>query len=240
MKRLPVSVLAALAPSAVAMGDIILSGVPQVVLEKYRTTPADASLIVGDTSTNPDIQWAAGFTTGSQPAALDSALFLYNGAWPGTSGGFHYNLHEDASGLPGAVATTLLGPDRPVNGITWYSASNYVLQQNAAYWLVASAPQAGAPPLFFEWRATQSDTSEVSNLTGWMLRDYGAVRLNGGAWTMNQDIPHTAIRVIAAVPEPSIVSLLSLGFAAILCSWRRLHVRFKEKDGGADPGNSFH
>ena len=187
-------------------GDIVLSDTPQAVLENYQTTPADSSLIVGRNSTYRDIQWAAGFRTGGERTVLHSALFLYNGAWPGTTGGFRYALHADDGGLPGEQALVLDGPDRPVNGITWYTAGSRIeLEADTDYWLVASATQTESPR-FFEWRATTS-TAEVSNLAGWELLDHGALRLDEGAWTSNDRIGHTAIQV-EAVPEPVTTSLL--------------------------------
>jgi hypothetical protein len=108
--------------------------------------------------------------------------------------------------LPGAQTAVLQGPDRPVNGITWYTAGSPVeLEARTVYWLVASAPQTESPR-YFEWRGTSSG-SEVSNLAGWELLDNGALRLNEGAWTENYNLGHTAIQV-EAVPEPVTTSLL--------------------------------
>ncbi len=190
-----------------ARGDIVLGNDPQVALENYRTTPASSSVLVGRNESFFDIQWAAGFTTGNQLSSLDSALFLYNGTWPGTTGGFQFALHQDQGGLPGAQAVVLQGPDRPVNGITWYSAPDYVLQKNSTYWLVASAPQTESPR-YFEWRSTSSD-SEVSNLADWQILDYSGLRTDLGEWQSSSAILHTAVQ-ITAIPEPTSLGLIGL------------------------------
>lgn len=195
--------------------DIVLNDTPQIVLENYQTTPANSSLIVGRNSTFWDLQWASGFRTGGERSVLHSALFLYNGAWPGTTGGFRFALHADDDGLPGELTDTLQGPDRPVNGYSWYAAEDQlVLEANTVYWLVASAPQTESPR-FFEWRATSGD-SEVSNLAGWELLDDGALRTNEGAWTVNTQVGHTAIQV-KAIPEPTTTAFVfsALGLIAI-------------------------
>jgi hypothetical protein len=186
--------------------DIVLGDTPQVAVENYQSTPADRSLIVGRNSTFWDIQWATGFKTGSERSVLHAALFLYNGAWYGTSGGFRFALHADNSGLPGSQTALLNGPDRPVNGITWYTAdSRLELDADTVYWLVASAPQTESPR-FFEWRGTSSG-AEISHLPGWELLDHGALRTNEGAWTSSGNIGHTAVQV-QAIPEPMSAALL--------------------------------
>lgn len=183
-----------------AYSDIVLSDTPQVVVENYQSTPASTSMIVGRNSTFWDLQWGTGFRTGSEQSLLHSALFLYNGAWYGTTGGFQFALHADDGGLPGEMTAQLQGPDRPVNGITWYTAENpLVLEANTTYWLVASAPQTESPR-FFEWRGT-TGSDEISNLAGWELLDSGALRTDEGAWTSHYALGHTAIQ-IQAVPEP--------------------------------------
>jgi len=188
--------------------EIVLSDTPQVVLENYQSTPASSSLIVGRNSTFFDIQWATGFRTGNERSVLHSALFLYNGAWPGTTGGFKFSLYSDSSGLPGELTTELDGPDRPVNGITWYTATERLeLESNTIYWLVASALQTESPR-FFEWRGTSSG-DEVSNLAGWELLDSGALRTDQGAWSSTSSLGHTAIQV-QAIPEPTSAILIAL------------------------------
>jgi hypothetical protein len=189
-----------------ARSDIVLNDTPQVVVENYQSTPAQSSLIVGRNGTYSDVQWATGFKTGGQRSVLHSALFLYNGAWPGTSGGFRFALHADSNGLPGARTALLDGPDRPVSGYSWYTAgSRLELEADTVYWLVASAPQTESPR-FFEWRGTRSGT-EISHLAGWELLDYGGLRTNEGAWTSNGSFGHTAIQV-QAVPEPASAAFL--------------------------------
>ena len=199
--------------------DIILSDTPQVVLENYQSTPASSSLIVGRNSTFSDIQWATGFKTGSEPAVLHSALFLYNGAWSGTSGGFRFSLHSDNGGLPGELTADLDGPDHPTEGITWYTATKRLeLGTNTTYWLVASAPQTESPR-FFEWRGTSSG-DEVSNLAGWELLNNGALRTDQGAWSSVGNIGHTAIQV-QAVPEPSTIIFMGFSSGLIIFARRR-------------------
>jgi hypothetical protein len=200
-------------------GDIILSDTPQVVLENYQSTPGDSHMIVGRNSTFSDIQWATGFKTGSEPAVLHSALFLYNGAWPGTSGGFKFSLHSDSGGLPGELTADLDGPDRPTEGITWYTATERLeLEANTTYWLVASAPQTESPR-FFEWRGTSSG-DEISSLAGWELLNNGALRTDLGAWSSVENIGHTAIQVVA-IPEPASVIMLLLG-GSIIALYRNI------------------
>lgn len=187
---------------------VVLNDTPQVVLENYQSTPATSSLIVGRNSTFSDVQWATGFKTGSERSVLHSALFLYNGAWSGTTGGFKFSLHSDSSGLPGELTAELDGPDRPVSGITWYTAADRLeLEASTTYWLVASAPQTESPR-FFEWRGTTSG-DEISNLAGWELLNHGALRTDYGAWSSASPLGHTAIQV-QAIPEPASAGLIAL------------------------------
>jgi hypothetical protein len=199
--------------------EITLSDTPQVVLENYQSTPASSSLIVGRNSTFSDIQWATGFKTGNERSVFYSALFLYNGAWPGTTGGFKFSLYSDSSGLPGELTAELDGPDRPVNGVTWYTATERLeLEINTTYWLVASAAPQTESPRFFEWRGTSSG-DEVSNLAGWELLNSGALRTDQGAWSSNSSLGHTAIQV-QAVPEPASALMIALG-CLLVTAYRR-------------------
>jgi hypothetical protein len=195
--------------------DIVLNDTPQVVVGNYQSTPANTSLIVGRNSTFWDVQWGTGFKTGDTRSVLHSALFLYNGAWPGTTGGFRFALHTDDNGLPGGMTALLQGPDRPVNGYSWYAAADQlVLEANTVYWLVASAPQTESPR-FFEWRGTTSG-DETSTLAGWELLNNGALRTNEGAWSSSTNLGHTAIQV-EAVPEPTTTAFVfsALGLLAV-------------------------
>ena len=203
----------------ISHAEFILSDTPQVVLENYQSTPASSSLIVGRNSTFSDIQWATGFRTGNERSVLHSALFLYNGAWPGTAGGFNFSLYSDRSGLPGDLTAVLNGPDHPINGITWYTATERLeLESNTTYWLVASAPQTESPR-FYEWRGTSS-ADQVSNLEGWELLNSGALRTDQGAWTSTSSLGHTAIQV-QAIPEPSSVSFMLISYCTMLWIRRR-------------------
>jgi hypothetical protein len=163
-----------------------------------------------------DNEVASAFVTNSGApstlAQLQVAAYHYNGI-EGDSATFR--VYSDVAGGPGVelvsfTASNLPGisaadPPSTAPIVNLTPSAAVVLQPSTKYWLAASTPD-----------------DQVNWVHGLNALSQGAVRSNGGAWSVDSDANGNApafALFAAAVPEPSSMALVGLGLVS--AGWLR-------------------
>jgi hypothetical protein len=205
MKKLLGGVLALLLLSSTAKADIIFNTFGPG--DSYNTG-------VGWTLGVPGLYQDVGlaFTPAGNTYTLDRLVLALG--WVTGTNAVDVSLMTAVGGLPGSVLETWHVTNLPTFGaggppITMDSVLHPFLEEGTQYFVVSSVPLGESTWAAWNWN--------IAGTIGPL-----AYRQNGGAWSAFTDV-QTALRAEGSpVPEPSTLSLLSLGVVSLLARrWRR-------------------
>lgn len=124
---------------------------------------------------------------------------------------FVVSLYSVSGNIPSTKLLDFTGASPSTYGTyTFTAASEFVLQPNTSYFLVASSTESAS---FYLWGSTEA--TSFTTLPGWTLVPGNAVTADGDwFWNTGTNTPMAAVNV-TSVPEPSALVLVSLGVIAL-------------------------
>lgn len=201
MRSFVVSVVASICVLSLAM----VSARADVSLGNLGSTGAGGLGSFGFTNTNAGIDFAVGFTTGSDPSFLEiTEATLGLAATAGTTN-VAVTLHSDDVLTPGQPGTALAWTNTQSVTTTpakvTFNAPQFALTANTPYWLVVDG-SAGLTWL----QADPNAAASAQNSSGWSYTP-SKFTTNGTSWTA---LTNENSLSVSAVPEPASL----LGFTA--------------------------
>ena len=151
------------------------------------------------------------FTTGSNAFGYHpTSIRLYLSRLSG-SPIVYITIREDNAGLPGETALARLNMSTAITAdanipqlITFTTSGEVTLQPDTLYWLHVNASPSVAPAGV---RQTASDDEDTESQAGWSIGDHRVSRIDGGAWTTDENSHSLQMRILGHIILPTIVDL---------------------------------
>lgn len=165
-----------------------------------------SSTVAGTEPVSGNTWVAAEFSTDASTYTLSSATLMLQNFTPGTATLY---LYRDAAGQPGTTEGNLSSPGTYSTTIsaTTFAGNNLLLLPNSNYWLVLTANTGD-----FEWAWTESSSGSGAGFEA----NWSASNDAGATWFTSSTEPEIssvmASPTASAVPEPSVVGLLAIGY----------------------------
>ena len=183
---------------------------PPTLVSNLRQTAVSGDAQAGFVSGN-NHETAMPFTTGSNAFGYHpTSIRLYLSRLSG-SPIVYITIREDNAGLPGETALARLNMSTAITAdanipqlITFTTSSEVTLQPDTLYWLHVNASPSVAPAGV---RQTASDDEDTESQAGWSIGDHRVSRIDGGAWTTDENSHSLQMRILGHIILPTIVDL---------------------------------